>query len=66
MRFWLELARQKLYLHPFGNLVTNSQAKARIQALTGLEDVWLVFRVGYTDQPPQSFRRPFNKVLMND
>jgi hypothetical protein len=66
MRFWLELARQKLFIHPFGNLVTNPQAKARIHELTGIDDIWLVFRIGYTDAPPQSYRRSLNDVLIHD
>lgn len=66
MRFWLELARQKLFIHPFGNLVTNPQAKARIHELTGIDDIWLVFRIGYTDTPPQSYRRLLNDVLIHD
>jgi hypothetical protein len=66
MRFWLELVRQKLFIHPFGNLVTNPQAKTRIHELTGIDDVWLVFRIGYTDAPPQSYRRSLNDVLIHD
>lgn len=66
LQFWLELSRQKLVIHPFGNLVTNSQAAARLHELTSIDDVWLVFRIGYTDEPPQSFRRPLNEVLIHD
>jgi hypothetical protein len=66
MQFWLELSRRKLFIHPFGNLVTNSQAKARLRELTSIDDVWLVFRIGYTDEPPQSLRRPLNQVLICD
>jgi hypothetical protein len=66
MQFWLELSRHKLFIHPFGNLVTNSQAKARFTELTSIEDPWLIFRIGYTDEPPQSFRRPLSEVLIND
>jgi hypothetical protein len=66
MRFWLELSRQKLFIHPFGNLVTNSQAKASMRELTGIDDAWLVFRIGYTDAPPQSVRRPLSEVLFDD
>lgn len=64
MRFWLDLARRKLFIHPFGNLVTNPQARARIRELTGIDEIWLVFRIGYTDAPPESFRRPLNEVLI--
>lgn len=66
LQFWLELSRQKLFIHPFGNLVTNSQAAARLYELTSIDDVWLVFRIGYTDEPPQSLRRPLNEVLIHD
>lgn len=66
MRFWLELSRCRLFIHPFGNLVTNPEAKARVRQMTRIDDVWLVFRVGYTDEPPQSFRRPLNEVLIHD
>ncbi len=66
MQFWLELSRQKLFIHPFGNLVTNPQAKARVRELTSIDDIWLVFRIGYTEEPPQSFRRPLNEVLIRD
>jgi hypothetical protein len=65
MRFWLELARRALYIHPFGNLVTNPQAKSRVRALSGIDDIWLVFRIGYTDEPPRSFRRSADKVLIH-
>jgi nitroreductase len=66
MQFWLELARRKLFIHPFGNLITNPQASVRLRELTSIDDVWLIFRIGYTDEPPQSFRRPLSKVLLND
>jgi hypothetical protein len=65
MRFWLELARHSLFIHPFGNLVTNPEAKVRIRELTGIDDIWLVFRIGYTNAPPQSFRRPLHEVLID-
>ena len=66
MRFWLELARENLYIHPFGNLVTNLQARARVGELTQIDDIWLVFRIGYTNEPPRSLRRSANEVLLHD
>jgi hypothetical protein len=66
MQFWLELSRHKLFIHPLGNLITNLQAKTRLSELTAIDDPWLVFRVGYTDAPPQSFRRPLDQVLIYD
>jgi hypothetical protein len=66
LKFWLELSRYKLFIHPFGNLVTNPQAATRLYKLTSIDDVWLVFRIGYTDEPPQSLRRQFHEVLIDD
>jgi hypothetical protein len=66
LRFWLELSRHKLFIHPFGNLVTNTQAAARLRKLTSIDGIWLVFRIGYTDEPPQSLRRPYHEVLIHD
>jgi hypothetical protein len=66
LRFWLELARHDLYIHPFGNLVTNEQARARVHELTGIDNVWLVFRIGHTHEPPRPYRRPVREVLLND
>ncbi|MEO6436006.1 MAG: hypothetical protein ABIP55_09620 [Tepidisphaeraceae bacterium] len=66
MRFWLELARHELYIHPFGNLVTNPAAHARMRDLTGIDHIWLVFRIGHTDAPPRSYRRSLPEVLVHD
>lgn len=66
MRFWLELARLKIHIHPFGNLVTNPQASTRVRQLTGLDDIWLVFRIGHTDAPPRSHRRSLGDILIHD
>lgn len=64
LRFWLELARQDLFIHPFGNLVTNRNAAAFVRRATGIENVWFVFRVGYCPQPLQSLRRNLEEVLV--
>jgi nitroreductase len=66
LRFWLELARNNLSIHPFGNLVTNADAYAWARRATGVEDAWLFFRVGYTAAPPRSYRRKLEEVLVND
>lgn len=65
MRFWLETARHGLYIHPFGNLVTNPTARERMRAETGVADIWLVFKIGRSDPPPRSQRRPLETVLVD-
>lgn len=65
MRFWLELARHDLYLHPYGNLVTNKRAADWCHTETGVPDIWLIFKVGFSKEPPQSYRRSVEEVLVD-
>lgn len=64
MRFWLETAAHNLYIHPFGNLVTNRKAAASVEAETNLKDIWLVFKIGFSDEPPKSRRLPVERILV--
>lgn len=66
IHFWLELTRMGLYLHPFGNLVTNRAARSAFETLTSSKDVWFVIRVGYTNEPPESYRRPVEQILIEE
>lgn len=64
MHFWLELARRDLYLHPYGNMVTNQTAAAWCREQTGIADIWLIFKIGFSDVPPKSYRRSVEEVLV--
>lgn len=66
IHYWLELTRRGLYIHPFGNLVTNVEARHAFQQLTCTEKVWFVFREGYSDLPPESYRRPVEAILIEE
>lgn len=65
MRFWLETARHDLYIHPYGNLVTNKQAARWMLGETGVPDIWLVFKIGYSAEPPKSHRLPIERILID-
>lgn len=65
MRFWLETARHNLYIHPFGNLVTNKQAAQWMLEETKIPAIWLVFKIGYADEPPKSYRREVEEILLD-
>ena len=65
MRFWLELAKRDLYIHPFGNLVTNKAAAEWCLTLLGVPQIWLMFRIGFSTVPPQSYRRSVEEVLVD-
>jgi hypothetical protein len=65
MRFWLELAQRDLYIHPYGNLVTNKAAADWCRQTLQISDIWLVFRVGFSKAPPPSYRRSVEEVLVD-
>lgn len=65
MRFWLETARQDLYIHPYGNLVTNRETASAVEKELAVKDIWLIFKIGYSDEPPKSHRLPLEKVLLD-
>ena len=65
MHFWLELAKRDLYVHPYGNLVTNKAAAKRCLELLGIPEVWLIFRIGFSKVPPRSYRRSVEEVLVD-
>ena len=65
MRFWLELAKRHLYIHPYGNMVTNKAAAESALAVLGVPDIWLMFRIGFSSVPPQSYRRTVEEVLVD-
>ena len=66
MQFWLETARLGLYIHPFGNLVTNKRAADLVQTELGVRGIWLIFKIGYSDEPPKSRRLPLERILISD
>jgi hypothetical protein len=67
MRFWLALTAHGLYLQPFGSVITNPTAHARLaerlQVREGDRELWLLLRLGYGAEPPRSARRPLAEVL---
>jgi nitroreductase len=65
MHFWLELARRNLYLHPYGNLVTNGTAAAWCRDALDVDGIWLIFKIGFSDVPPKSYRRTVEEVLVD-
>lgn len=64
MRFWLEVARYNLYIHPYGNLVTNQKAAQWMRKEIKVPDIWLIFKIGYSAEPPKSYRRSVEEILL--
>jgi nitroreductase len=65
LRFWLALTEHGLDLQPFGSVITNPTAHARLDERLGNEsqEVWLLLRIGYGAEPPRSARLPLEAVL---
>lgn len=61
LRIWLLFTRHNLVLHPFGSVITNPRAHRELVATIdedeGTDMIWMLFRLGYSRQPPQSHRR---------
>ena len=64
MRFWLETAAENIYIHPFGNLVTNRKIAESVEKHLDIPDIWLIFKIGYSDEPPKSYRLPVERILV--
>jgi nitroreductase len=67
-RFWLTLTRHDVCLHPFGSVITNSDANRRMQERLTPEPrhgtSWLVVRLGHSAEPPRSHRRTVDELLL--
>jgi hypothetical protein len=64
IRFWLETTRLELFIHPYGNLVTNSSAANWLAETTKIKDIWLIFKIGHSETPPKSYRRSLAEVMV--
>jgi hypothetical protein len=65
IRFWLETAKLGLFIHPYGNLVTNPAAAKWMAETTNIKDIWLIFKIGYSEVPPKSYRRSLAEVMVH-
>ena len=64
-RLWLTLTKHGVYLHPFGSVITNRRANARLRERIGLDDgtPWLLVRLGRSAEPPRSLRLETEALL---
>ena len=67
LRFWLGATRAGLVLHPFGSVITNPAAHARLVERISIEkaghEAWLLFRIGQSRTPARSLRLPVEEIL---
>jgi hypothetical protein len=66
-RLWLTLTARGVGLHPFGSIITNPRAYARLRERMAGGDpqarTWLIMRLGRSAEPPRSLRREAAEVL---
>jgi hypothetical protein len=71
IEMWLELARVGKYLHPFGTIISNSQAHHDFADLINLREsrtdnyVVFIYRAGASPKPVESDRIPINEHLLS-
>jgi hypothetical protein len=67
-RLWLSMTAHGVQLHPFGSIVTNREANARLRERIAIDEargtLWLIMRLGYSDDPPRSLRLETDELLV--
>ena len=67
---WLELTRLGVNIHPFGSIITNPKAYALLEEKLGgsvpAGRIWLIIRLGRSDEPPRSHRIEEPGIFLND
>jgi hypothetical protein len=58
MQLWLSMAAHEVYMLPFGSMVTNAACRAYLKDKFAADDIWFVFRFGYSATPPKAPRLP--------
>ena len=67
-RSWLELTRRGIHLHPFGSIITNPKAHAKLQEKLGPQrdgQLWMLLRLGRSDTPPSSYRLDEHSIFIS-
>jgi hypothetical protein len=68
MDAWMTLTEHGYYLQPYGSIITDDAARARLLRTLGVAEapgelVWMIFRAGSSSPPPQSLRKPVGEYL---
>ena len=67
-RLWLTMTQHGVYLHPFGSVITNPQSHQRLHEHFANPErpdpLWLLLRLGHSEQPPRSFRLSLDEVIV--
>jgi hypothetical protein len=68
-RIWLTMAKYNVYLHPFGSVITNPRShemlKEKLNTSEEENKLWLLMRLGYSEEPERSFRLETHQILIS-
>jgi hypothetical protein len=69
-RAWLHLTARGIQMHPFGSIITNTEAHAKLTAKVGAppgrDQLWLLVRLGRSAVPPRSYRLDEHSIFLDD
>jgi hypothetical protein len=68
MDAWITLTQHGYFLQPYGSIITDDAARARLLRIIGVDEapgelVWMIFRAGTSSPPPRSLRKPVEEYL---
>jgi hypothetical protein len=68
MDAWITLTEHGYYMQPYGSIITDDDARARLLRIIGVDEapdeiVWMIFRAGTSSPPPRSLRKPVEEFL---
>ena len=68
MDAWITLTEHGYYLQPYGSIITDDAARARLLRTIGVDEaphelVWMIFRAGTSSPPPRSLRKPVEEYV---
>jgi hypothetical protein len=71
IRLWLIMTKHHVYLQPYGSIITNDKSRASmlkklniLGEAGGKQMVWLLMRLGYSNEPPRSERLPLEEYFL--
>lgn len=68
-QLWITMTKYNVYMHPFGSVITNPIAYKKfidkINYNKNDEKLFLLFRLGYSDEPPRSCRLEVKDILIS-
>jgi hypothetical protein len=56
MCLWLTMTRHGVYMLPFGSMITNEACNRHLRRRFAADDIWFIFRFGYSPVPPRAPR----------